>query len=405
VVKREAICITGVGVATPLGNTYPVLAGQLLAGKSGVRRIEHFPADDHPSQIGAVVRSIPCPEGMAEGAFRRLPRPEQGLLWCCVSALRDAGVWDHRADLRVGVVLGTAAEWNCYWEDDYLQGGRKLFQPQQHIEPMVQRVRRRLGLTGPAASLSAACASGNYALSVARRWLRLGWVDVCLAGACDMAITPVTLAGFGNLRALSRRNDDPQGASRPFDVDRDGFVMGEGGALFVLESAVSARRRGAMIYAEVAGCGASSDAYNMVIPSPHPEHAVAAMRQALADAQLDPAEVGYVNAHATSTPVGDQAEAKVLEIVFGPALPQIPVSSTKSMTGHLLTAAAAVEAIACIVALEEQAVPPTINLHQPDPECRLRHVPNQAQEHAVRVAVSNSFGFGGSNTCLVLRAA
>ncbi len=233
--KRDAIYITGVGVVTPLGHTYRVLADQLLAGRSGVTRVDHFPVQDHPSQIGSVVRSIPCPDGMAEAAFRRLSKVEQGMLWCSISALRDAGLWERRGALRVGLVLGSAAEWNTYWENDYLQGGGKIFQPQQHIEPLVQRARRRLGLTGPAVSLSAACASGNYALALARRWLRLGWVDVCLAGACDIAITPMALAGFGNLRALSRRNDDPTAASRPFDVDRDGFVMGEGGTLFVLE--------------------------------------------------------------------------------------------------------------------------------------------------------------------------
>jgi 3-oxoacyl-[acyl-carrier-protein] synthase II len=403
--NRETTYITGIGVATPLGNTYTELADNLVAGRSAVRRIEAFPVDDHASQIGALVTSVPCPEGMADETFRGLSTVEQGMLWCCISALRDAGLWERRAELRVGLVLGNAADWNSYWETDYLQGGRKLFQPQQHIEPLVQRTRRRLGLTGPAVSMSAACASGNYALALARRWLRLGWADVCLAGACDMAITPMTLAGFGNLRALSRRNDDPAGASRPFDVDRDGFVMGEGGALFVLEPAAAARRRSAPVYGEVAGCGASSDAYNMVIPSPHPEPAIAAMEQALADARLNPDAVDYVNAHATSTPVGDQAEARVLETVFGPGILKVPVSSTKSMTGHLLTAAAAVEAIACIVALKRQVVPPTINLHQPDPACRLRHVANQAEEHPVRVAVSNSFGFGGSNTCLLLRAA
>src|SRR5262249_40618823 len=171
--------------------------------------------------------------------------------------------------------------------------------------------------------MSAACASGNYALALARRWLQMDWVDVCLAGACDMAITPLTLAGVGNLRALSRRNDDPQGASRPFDMDRDGFVMGEGGTAFVLERAHRAGRRGARVYAEVAGCGASSDAYHMVIPSPHPEPAIAAMRQAIADARLNPSEIDYVNAHATGTPVGDQAEAKVLETVFGSHIAKI----------------------------------------------------------------------------------
>jgi 3-oxoacyl-[acyl-carrier-protein] synthase II len=233
----------------------------------------------------------------------------------------------------------------------------------------------------------------------------MGWVDVCLAGACDLAITPMTLAGFGNLRALSRRNDAPAAASRPFDRGRDGFVVGEGAAIFVLETADHARRRGAPVHAEVAGCGASSDAHHMVIPSPHSGPAVAAMRQALREARIDPSDVGYVNAHATSTPVGDQAEARVLNAVFGPATMSVPVSSTKGMTGHLLTAAAAVEALACLIALRMQVVPPTINLDDPDPECQLLHVANHTQERPVRVTVSNSFGFGGSNTCLVLRAA
>jgi 3-oxoacyl-[acyl-carrier-protein] synthase II len=403
--NREPIYITGIGVVTPLGNSFAALAEQLLAGRSGVRRLDLFRVDDHPCQIGAAVSAVPCPNPIADDVFRQLPKVEQGLLWCCIQALRDAGLWERRSELRVGLVLGNAAEWTSAWENDFIQGGRQIFRTQQHIEPLAQRARRRLALTGPAASISAACASGNYALALARRWLRLGWVDICLAGACDMAITPLTLGSFGNLRALSRRNDEPEAASRPFDTGRDGFVMGEGGALFVLEPAGSARRRGATTYAEAAGCGASSDAYNMVIPSPHPEPAIAAMRQALADARVNPDEVGYVNAHATSTPVGDQAEARVLGTVFGASLLEVPVSSTKSMTGHLLTAAAAVEAIACIVALQSQAVPPTINLHHPDPECRLLHVPNNAQERPVRVTVSNSFGFGGSNTCLVLRAA
>ena len=266
-------------------------------------------------------------------------------------------------------------------------------------------MRARYGLTGPMAVVSAACASGNYALAQARSWLRLGWADSCLAGACDAAVTPMSLAGFGNLRALSRRNAEPSAASRPFDRERDGFVMGEGGAVFVLEPEAGARPRSAPVYAEVAGFGASSDAHNMVIPSPDPEPAVAAMRLALEDARVAPGDVDYINAHATSTPVGDIAEARVLTAVFEEAIHRVPVSSTKSMTGHLLTAAAAVEALACLVAMERGALPPTINLHEPDPECALCHVANESRPATVRVAVSNSFGFGGSNTCLVLRAA
>jgi 3-oxoacyl-[acyl-carrier-protein] synthase II len=402
---REAIWITGIGAVTPLGCCYRDIADNLLAGVSGVRRIDTFSVTDHPSQIGAIARDIPCPTGWTQHDFALLSRLDRTALACGICALEDSG-WRGRSDnVRIGMVLGTAAEWQARWETDALAGGDQVYRPQNDVETLARRTLRRLSLNGPAVSLSAACASGNYALALARRWLQLGWVDVCLAGACDLAITPVTLAGFGNLRALSCRNHQPQAASRPFDVERDGFVMGEGGVMFVLERATAARQRGARAHAEIAGCGASSDAYHMVIPSPHLEPAIAAMRGALADAGLDPSDVDYVNAHATSTPVGDAAEAKVLQAVFGSHIERLPVSSTKSMTGHLLTAAAAIEALACIVAIERQAVPPTINLNRPDPECSLRHVPNQSEAHRVRVTASNSFGFGGSNTCLILRAA
>ena len=284
----------------------------------------------------------------------------------------------------MGLVLGSGAEWLQLWETDALAGGSRLWEAHRHSESMLRRSLRVLELSGPCLTVSAACASGNYALEQARQWLELGWIDVCLAGACDMAVTPMSLACFGNLRALSRRNAEPRAASRPFDRGRDGFVMAEGGAMFVLERAETARQRSARVYAEVAGFGASSDAHNMVIPSPHPEPATAAMRQALGDAGVSPDEVDYVNAHATSTPVGDVAETRVLKTVFGEAVKRIPVSSTKSMTGHLLTAAAAVEALACVVAMERQALPPTINLDDPDPECDLCHVANEARPGTVR---------------------
>jgi 3-oxoacyl-[acyl-carrier-protein] synthase II len=402
--RSHPVWITGLGAATPLGSDYNTIAANLLGGVSGVRRITSFDVKDHPSQIAGLVEKIPCPDDFDSSWFTSLERTEQLVLWCAVQALRDAGHWHRRSSVRIGIVLGCAAEWPAVWEWDYIDRGERIFKPEKS-PPLSQRMLTTLDLSGPAVSLSAACASGNYSISLARRWLELGWVDVCVAGGADMAVTPLTMAGFGNLRALSRRNDDPAGASRPFDKGRDGFVIGEGGALFVLERADRAQRRGAQPYAEVAGCGATSDAHHMVIPSPDPNPAINAMRQAIDDASIAPCEVDYLNAHATSTPVGDTAEAKVLETVFGPELPRMSVSSTKSMTGHLLTAAAAVEALACIVALERQAVPPTINLRDPDPECRLNHVANQAQERRVRVTASNSFGFGGSNTCLILRAA
>jgi 3-oxoacyl-[acyl-carrier-protein] synthase II len=402
VTHETPVWITGVGAATPLGSDYATIADGLLAGRSGVRRVETFDVSDHPSQIAGQLDGVPCPPGEDPAEFALLHRLEQLVLWCCHAALRDSGWWDRRSEVRVGLVLGVGAEWLIRWEDDALRGGTRVYAPSQDDESLVCTARRKLGLSGPAVSVSAACASGNYALSQARHWLQMGWVDVCLAGACDMAVTPMSLAGFGNLRALSRRNADPAAASRPFDKGRDGFVMGEGGAIFVLEPAAAARKRSARAYGRVAGCGASSDAHNMVIPSPDPGPAMAAMRQALADAGVAPDRVDYVNAHATSTPVGDVAEANVLQGVFGAAVRRVPVSSTKSMTGHLLTAAAAVEALACVVATERGAVPPTINLDDPDPDCPLCHVPNAAREQPVRVAVSNSFGFGGSNTCLVL---
>jgi 3-oxoacyl-[acyl-carrier-protein] synthase II len=403
--SRPDVCITGIGAATPLGTSYPAIATNLLDGNSGVRKVASFSVLDHPSKIAATVETIPYPDHCAEQNFAGLPKTEQLILWCASQALRDAGWLDRRSAVRIGMVLGTAAEWHTIWETDFLAGGKLILEPQANVESVVHRVRHSLDLSGPALSLSAACASSNYAFALARRWLELGWVDVCLAGGGDMGITPITLAGFANLRALSRRNHDPEGASRPFDTERDGFVIGEGGVLFVLEKEELARKRAAHVYAKVAGIGATSDAFHMVIPSSDPKPAIKALRAALADGHINPGDVNYVNAHATSTPVGDVAECRVLETVFGSALANIPVSSTKSMTGHLLTGAAAFEALACIIALERQAVPPTINLHHPDPECRVLHVPNEAQERPVTMTLSNSFGFGGSNTWLLLGAA
>jgi 3-oxoacyl-[acyl-carrier-protein] synthase II len=403
--QRDAVWITGVGAATPLGHTYRAIADNLLDGRCGIRAVTHFDVSQHPSQIAGQTDPVPCPPGWNAEEFDRLDETQRMLLWCCAGALRDAGCWDQRGAVRVGLVLGIAAEWFYLWERDAHAGGRRVYEPVRDTESLVSLARRRLELSGPSVSISAACASGNYALAQARRWLELGWVDVCLAGACDAAVTPMSMAAFGNLRALSRRNAEPHAASRPFDRDRDGFVLGEGGAVFVLERAASARRRDARAYAEVAGCGASSDAHHLVVPSLNPEPATFAMRQALADAGVAPADIDYINAHGTGTPVGDVAETRVLQAALGEAVATVPVSSTKSMTGHLLAAAAAMEALACLVAIDRRAVPPTINLDDPDPQCGLCHVPHEARPQPVRVAVSNSFGFGGSNTCLVLRAA
>jgi 3-oxoacyl-[acyl-carrier-protein] synthase II len=401
--STNAVWITGVGTANPLGTDWASTAEGLLRGACGIRQLRDYPLPDHLSKVAARLGAIPTPTGCDVPQFPALAPIEQLSLWCSIRALQTAGLWDRRQELRVGVVLGLGSEWMSRWEVDHYQGGHRIGRPEEDTESVVELVQRRLALHGPGTTVAAACASGNHALALGRRWVRLGWAEVCLAGAGDIFATPMAMSCFGNLRALSRRNDDPQGASRPFDRDRDGFVVGEGGAVFVLESEEHARRRGAQPLAELAGFGASSDAHHMVIPSPNPEPAILAMREALADAQVNPDEVDYVNAHATSTPAGDTSESRVLHEVLGPATHSIPVSSTKSMTGHLLSGAAAMNALACLVALEEQALPPTINLDHPDPECDLCHVPKEARPHPVQIAVSNSLGFGGSNTTLVLR--
>ncbi len=402
---NEPIWITGVGTSNPLGNDYSTTAKNLLAGKNGIVAITDFTLPDHHSNIAGRVGNIPTPDCCTPEEFTKHPLLRKLMLWCCSQALEHAGLNASRDGVRIGLSLGLGAEWLFAWEHAGLKLGGEQETPTDETEAIQDLIRRKLHLTGPSGTIAAACASANYALAQAREWIRLGWCDVCLGGGGDTFINALAMACFGNLRALSRRNDDPAHASRPFDVDRDGFVMGEGGVMFVVESATHARQRRASPLAELAGFGASSDAYHMVIPSPEPEPAAAAMRAALRDARVAPEEVDYVNAHATSTPVGDPAECKVLNMVLGDAVRKTPVSSTKSMTGHLLSGAAGMNALACLVALEDQAVPPTVNLEEPDPKCKLFHVPQEAQEHSVRIAVSNSLGFGGSNTTVVLRKA
>jgi 3-oxoacyl-[acyl-carrier-protein] synthase II len=400
--NEDAIWITGVGLATPLGHELPTVEANLLEGRSGVAAVRAFPTVDYPSRIAASIEAIPCPPHEQPEAFRSLSRLEQVTRWCVTQALIDAGCWERRDELRVGMVLGLGAEWMEIWEADHARGGNRVRDPQQDEVSTLDRVRRALGLSGPVLALSAACASSNYAFEMARTWLRRGLVDLCIAGGCEMAVTPIGLATFGNLKALSRRNESPEAASRPFDRDRDGFVLGEGGVVFALERAADARRRSVQAHGEIAGCGSSSDAHHQVIPSPDPAPAGLAIRKALDDARVGPGDIDHINAHATGTPVGDRCEAGVLRLVFEDELDRIPVTSTKSMTGHLLTAAGAIEAVACLTAMKHDAVPPTINLHQPDVSLNL--VAHQARQHRVRLALSNSFGFGGSNTCLVLRA-
>jgi 3-oxoacyl-[acyl-carrier-protein] synthase II len=401
-VKNDQVWITGLGLATPLGCTFDELGTRLLAGQSGIRTIATFDTTNHACKIAGILDPLACPPGWDADDFVTHTPWEQLLLSCAVRALQDAGWWEKRAQVRLGLVLGIGAEWMVTWEIDSHASGTRYRQPDDG-EGYAHFLQQQLQLHGPSSTVAAACASGNLALGMAREWLRHGWVDVVLAGAGERAVTPMGVGGFGNLGALSRRNDNPAAASRPFDRQRDGFVMAEGGAFFVLESAANARRRSAKVYGEVAGFGATSDAFHMVSPSEDSSHAAQAIRLAMQDAGVSADQIDYVNAHATSTPVGDVFETRALQLALGTAVDTVPVSGTKSMTGHMVGAASAVEAAICLIAFARQALPPTINLDDPDPECRLCHVPNQAQTRRVDVALSNSFGFGGSNTCIALR--
>lgn len=394
---HEPVWITGVGVCSPVGCDVATVAASLLEGRSAVRLVDRFPSADHPSRIAATVNDIPPSPGFNDSDWKSLLRPEQALIWCVDQGLRSAGLDPGRTSRRVGLVLGIGSEWFSRWEE--------LNDPStpDGYAPAIATVQSAFGFVGPTATISAACASGNHAIAIGRAWLRLGLADVVIAGGCDMAVTPLTLAAFGNLRALSRRNDEPLRACRPFDSDRDGFVLGEGAAVCLLERADDARRRRATGLAEVAGFGATSDAYHLVSPSPDPGQSAAAIRRALDDACVDPAGVDYINAHGTGTPVGDVNEAAALRGVFGESLMNVPCSSIKPISGHMLCAAAAFEAVACVIAIGENAIPPTLNLEKPDPACPLHHVTGSARACRVDAILSNSFGFGGSNTALLLR--
>ena len=400
---REPVVITGRAAVSPLGSSPDTILDRLFAGVSGVREIEIDPRAQTAARFAAPVAEIPVPGGIEPAEFARLDRLEQLCLAPVAAALADAGLRPGADGPRIGLVLGLGAEHLKAWELDFLTGGTAVFEPRRD-PTLVHRLAARTGITGPAVTAAAACASSGYALALARAWIDAGWIDACVAGGCDI-LSPTSIAAFYNLRALSRRADDPTRASRPFDRDRDGFVMGEGGAFFVLERRSAAAARGARLVGELAGVGMSSDGVHMVTPSSDPAQAARAIAAAIADAGLAPDDLDYINAHAAGTPVGDAAEAGAIRLACGGAADRIPVSSTKSMTGHLVSGAAAFEALACLGAIERQAVPPTINLDEPDPACPLLHVPHVAQPRRVAVAASNSFGFGGSNLCLVLRAA
>jgi 3-oxoacyl-[acyl-carrier-protein] synthase II len=391
----DPVVITGVGVRSPLGDTYDAVATALLASRPAVREI-----DLGVGMAGIRTLAAPLAGGEAPGAVGRLERVN---LQAVAAALADAAIDPRAAGPRLGFVLGQGAEHLKEWEADHRAAGTTVFTG-TGAEPLVERLATAAGVAGPAVTVGAACASSGFALALARSWLETGLVDVCVAGGCEV-ISPVAMAAFHNLRALSRWGGQAAAASRPFDRRRDGFVMGEGGAFLVLEPASRARRRGARIRGSLAGVGMTSDATHMVTPGTDPRAAARAITAALADAGVAPEAVDYVNAHAAGTPVGDVAEAGAIGLALGAAAARVPVSSTKGLSGHLVSGAAAFEAVACLVALDRQTLPPTANLDEPDERCPLHHVRGMPCARSVEVVASNSFGFGGANLCLVLRRA
>ena len=409
---RRRVVVTGLGMLTGLGSSVAKTWEGILAGRSGVSPMTHFDCATFGTRFAAMVPDFVVEDVMPAKEARRVDVFIQYALAAAGQALADSGlVVDDANAARVGVAVGSGIGGLPSIEDghnSFLEGGpRKVspfFVPGAIINMAAGMIAMRHGLKGPNLAMATACTTGTHSIGLAARLISYGDADVMLAGGTEKATCPMGVSGFSAARALSTRNDAPQQASRPFDRDRDGFVMGDGAGVLVLEEYEHARARGANILAELIGFGMSDDAYHMTAPPENGEGAAAAMRNALRDAGINADAVDYINAHGTSTPAGDVAESRAIEQVFGDHARRLAVSSTKSMVGHLLGAAGGVEAIFSVLALRDQVAPPTINLDNPDPECRLDYVPHVARPMPLRIVLSNSFGFGGTNGTLVFRA-
>jgi 3-oxoacyl-[acyl-carrier-protein] synthase II len=403
------VVVTGLGCVTPLGRDVASTWQAAVEGRSGVGPFTGFDASEYPVRFGGEVKGELDLGDVAPKEARRLDRMIALAVAAAREAFESAGLDPTPAEAeRIGVAIGSGVGGLHTLEESFIilstRGPGRItpFMIPMIISNMAGGyVAIRHGLRGPNLCHVSACATGAHSIGEAARSIERGDADVMLAGGSEAANTRLGVAGFSAMRALSTRNDDPQAASRPFDRDRDGFVMSEGAAVLVLEEALHARARGARVRGEVLGYGLSADALHMAIPAEDGEGAQRCMRLAIEDAGLAPADVDYLNAHATSTPAGDPAEVRAIRRVFGRHVERLPVSATKSMTGHLLGAAGALEALLCLLALETGIIPPTINLDHPDPECELDHVANKARQGAIRIALSNSFGFGGTNAALV----
>ncbi|MGB3544676.1 beta-ketoacyl-ACP synthase II [Rubrivirga sp.] len=408
------VVVTGLGALTPIGETVPEFWDAMMAGESGAGPITKFDASEYPTHFAAEVKDFDAATVVDKKDARRMDPFAHYAIAAADEALQDAGIdsssMTEDEQNSTGVVFGSGIGGMKLFQDQVVtfahHGPRRIspfFVPMMVIDQAPGLIATRHQFRGPNYATVSACATSNNAIGDAWMLIRLGLAETMVAGGTDASITQIGLAGFGNMKALSTRNDDPQTASRPFDANRDGFVMGEGAGALVLESLESARERGATIYAEVAGVGMSDDAYHISAPHPEGLGARLAMRQALKTAGLEPEDVDYLNMHGTSTPLGDVAETKAIKAAFGDHAYNMNLSSTKSMTGHLLGAAGAVEAVASILAIKHNRVPPTINFETPDPDCDLNYTFNEPQDRDVKVALSNAFGFGGHNTCVVFR--
>jgi 3-oxoacyl-[acyl-carrier-protein] synthase II len=406
------VVITGLGTVNSLCSDVPGYWKALLAGKSGIGPIELFDTSAFKVKFGGEVKNFNPDAVLGARTARRLDRFAQFAMIAAHAAVKETGLDFGKEDpYRCGIIFGSGIGGIIEFEEQhqrYLKSGPDRISPfvipKMIANSAAGNISIEFGLCGVNTAISTACATAAHAIGDALRVVQLGHADVMLAGGSEAGITPMGLGGFISARALSLRNDSPTTASRPFDKDRDGFVLSEGAGLVVLEDMEHAKRRGAPIYAELLGCGNTADAHHITAPHPEGAGAARAMQFALKDARLNPSDVQYVNAHGTSTPLGDEAETKAVKKVFGEHARRLAISSTKSMIGHLLGASGAVELIATVLALKHRVVHPTINYRTPDPACDLDYVPNEAREMPLRYAISNSFGFGGHNCCLVAGA-
>ena len=408
---KKRVVVTGVGMITPLGIGVEDTWDSLIAGKPGIGRITHFDSSNFPTQIAGEVKGFNPEDYIESKEIKKMDRFIHFAIAAAKMAINDSGlkITDSNAE-KVGVIVGSgigglhAIE---HYHSVFLEKGPRrispFFIPMLVINLASGQISIKFGAKGPNSAVATACATGSHSIGDAYKIIQRGDADAMIAGGTEAVITPLGIGGFNAMRALSTRNDEPEKASRPFDVDRDGFVMGEGAGIIILESLEIAMDRGAKIYAEVVGYGMTADAYHITAPAPNGEGAARCMEMTLKDGNVNPSEVDYINAHGTSTKYGDEIETNAIKTVFGEHAYKVAISSTKSMMGHLLGAAGGVEAAIVILNIYNDIIPPTINLDKPDPECDLDYVPYKSRKMTVNYALTNSFGFGGTNACLLFK--